>query len=53
MADETKKGILSRLLGVKNSGGCNIKIEEVTEVKLEALENKKQDKIGKASERNS
>ena len=29
MADEKKKGILSKLFGAKKSGCCNMKIEEV------------------------
>ena len=38
MADEAKKGFWSRLCGTKNSGCCNVKIEEVTEEKPEKLE---------------
>ncbi len=31
MADDKKKGILSKLFGSKKSSCCNLKIEEVTE----------------------
>ena len=31
MAEEKKKGILSKLFGAKNSCCCNMKIEEVAE----------------------
>lgn len=52
MAEEAKKGILSRLFGPKSSGCCNtIKIEEVTEEQPQSPDDKKQDKIEKTSEK--
>ena len=53
MADEAKKGFLSRLFGTKNSGCCNVKIEEVTEEKPEEPENKKQNGFEEEGKRKS
>jgi hypothetical protein len=52
MSEEKKKGFLSKLFGPKKSGCCDVKIEEIIDEAKEALK-KKQDKIEKASERNS
>ena len=51
MAEEVKKGILSRLFGPKSSSCCNmIKIEEVTEEQPQSPDDKDQDKTEQTSE---
>lgn len=43
MAEETKKGFFSKIFGTRNSGCCNIRIEEIKEEPAKTGDDEKQD----------